>query len=78
MKNEIITSEFIEAEVREAIFQMDHNKSPWPDSFPAEFYQVFRDTIKGDLMALSSKLPFNSLNFGTIILLPKCNKGIKI
>jgi hypothetical protein len=26
--------------VREVIFQMEHNKAPWPDGFPAEFYQV--------------------------------------
>jgi hypothetical protein len=27
--------------VREAVFQMEHNKAPRPDGFPAEFYQVF-------------------------------------
>ena len=51
-ENEILTSEFTEAEVREAIFQMEHNKAPGPDGFPAEFYQAFWDTIKVDLMAL--------------------------
>ena len=30
-----------EKEVREAIFQMKHNKAPGPDGFPVEFYQVF-------------------------------------
>jgi hypothetical protein len=28
-------------EVKRAIFQMEHNKLPGPDGFPAEFYQVF-------------------------------------
>jgi len=28
-------------EVREAVFQMEHNKAPGPDGFPAKFHQVF-------------------------------------
>jgi hypothetical protein len=31
---------------------MKHNKAPEPDDFPAEFYQIFWETNKGDLMAL--------------------------
>ena len=65
-----------ENEVKTAIFQMEHNKAPGPDGFPPEFYQVFWDVIKGDLMALfrdfqQGTLSLNSLNFGTTILLPK-------
>ena len=82
-ENEILISEFTEAVVREAIFQMEHNKAPGPDDFPAEFYQTFWDTTKGDLMAMFSEfhkgeLPLYNLNFGTIILLPKCKEAIKI
>jgi hypothetical protein len=56
---------------------MEHNKASGPDGFPTEFYQVFWDLIKNDLMTLFSEfhkgnLPLYSLNFGTIILLPKC------
>jgi hypothetical protein len=40
-ENEILIADFTENEVREAVFQMEHNKSPGPDGFPAEFYQVF-------------------------------------
>ena len=63
-------------EVREAVFQMEHNKAPGPDGFPAEFYQVFWETIKDDLLAMfvdfhNEKLPLHSLNFGIITLLPK-------
>jgi hypothetical protein len=52
---------------------MEHNKTPGP---PTEFYQVFWNLIKDDLMALFTDfyqgvLPLNCLNFGTIILLPK-------
>jgi hypothetical protein len=31
---------------------MEHNKAPGPDCFPADFYQVFWDIIKADLLAL--------------------------
>jgi hypothetical protein len=73
----------LEEEVKKAIFQMEHNKSPGPDGFSAEFYQVFWDLIKGDLMALfhefhQGALPLFSLNFSTIILLPKCVEALKI
>ncbi len=39
--NEALTKEFSENEVKETIFQMEHNKAPGPDGFPGEFYQVF-------------------------------------
>jgi hypothetical protein len=32
--------------------QMKKNKAPGPDGFPTEFYQVFWDTIKDDMMAM--------------------------
>jgi hypothetical protein len=40
-ENDILISPFTESEVKEAVFQMEHNKAPGPDGFPAEFYQVF-------------------------------------
>ena len=40
-ENEFLTAPFTEKEVRDAIFDMEHNKAPGPDSFPAEFYQHF-------------------------------------
>jgi hypothetical protein len=57
---------------------MEHNKTPGPDGFLPEFYQVFWNTIKEDLMSLFQEfhqgiLPLHCLNFGTITLLPKKN-----
>jgi hypothetical protein len=38
-KNVILTAEFSETEIHDAIMQMELNKSPGPDGFPAEFFQ---------------------------------------
>jgi hypothetical protein len=62
---------------------MEHNKAPGPDEFLTEFYQVFCDLIRNDIMALfrefhRGNLPLYSLNFRTIILLPKCVEALKI
>ena len=71
-----MTHEFTDAEVLEAIQQMEHNKAPGPDGFPAEFYQKFWTIIKFDLMAMftqlrAGNLPLFKLNFGIITLRPK-------
>jgi hypothetical protein len=82
-ENNLLIRSFTEEEVREAVFQMEHNKAPGPNGFPAEFYQACWDIIKDDLMAMffefhAGKLPLYSLNFGTIILLPKCREASHI
>jgi hypothetical protein len=82
-ENEILTVDFTEKEVRDAIFPMKHNKAPGPDGFPAEFYHVFWSLIKDDLMAMfrdfhSVDLPLFSLNFGIITLIPKLKEVKKI
>jgi hypothetical protein len=69
--------------VREAVFQMEHNKTPVLDGFPMEFYQVFWGVIKDDLLPLFAELhrealDLYSLNFGIITLIPKVNNAIKI
>ena len=73
-ESESLIAMFTQEESRTAIFQMEHNKAPGPDGFPAEFYQAFWETIKDDLMALFQDfhegiLPLFSLNFGIITLL---------
>ncbi|WVZ88927.1 hypothetical protein U9M48_035394, partial [Paspalum notatum var. saurae] len=82
-ENVLITAPFTSDEVRAAIFQMEHNKAPGPDGFPPEFYQVFWNIIKTDLMALfdefhKGNLALNRLNFGNIILIPKVGDASKI
>jgi hypothetical protein len=49
-ENNFFTTDFTESEINEAIFSIKLNKAPGPDGFPAEFYQRFWETIKGDLM----------------------------
>jgi hypothetical protein len=83
MESEMLVAKFSEKEVREAIFQLKHNKAPGPDGFPVEFYQVFWSLIKDDLMAMfrdfhAGDLPLFCLNFGIITLLPKEKEVKKI
>ena len=40
-ENEFLTAPFTKKEIREAIFDMEHNKAPGSDGFPDEFYQHF-------------------------------------
>jgi hypothetical protein len=44
-ENAGLIANFLMEEVHGAIFQMEHNKSPGPDGFPAEFYQHFWGVI---------------------------------
>jgi hypothetical protein len=41
LENEILSGAFSENEIKEAIFQMEHNKAPGPNGLPTEFYQFF-------------------------------------
>jgi hypothetical protein len=75
-ENDLLTAPYSKEEVNKAIFQMEHNKTSGPDSFPAEFYQKIWDTIKSDLLQMFSvlhagQLELFHLNFGEVILLSK-------
>ena len=67
-----ITSREIETVIR----NLPTNKSPWPDSFTAKFYEKFREELTPILLKLfqkiaeESKLP-NSLYEATITIIPK-------
>jgi hypothetical protein len=83
IENEFLYDEFSEKEIREAVFQMEHNKAPGPDGFPVEFFQFFWETIKADQLELfvefhKGELPLHSLNFGVITLLPKKKDTTKV
>jgi hypothetical protein len=67
----------------EAVMQMKKNKALGPNGFPSEFYQVFWDAIKDDMMAMffqlqAGDLPLFILNFGIITLLPKKEDASRI
>ena len=55
-ENDILTADFLVKEVYEAISQMELNKAPGPDGFPAEFYKTFWEVIRNDLMDLFVQL----------------------
>jgi hypothetical protein len=79
-ENNFLTAEYSKEEVRKAIFQMEHNKAPGSDGFPAEFYQTIWETIKDDLLDLfrclhSGQQELFFLNFGEIVLLPNVNEA---
>jgi hypothetical protein len=62
---------------------MEKNKALGRDGFPAEFYQMFWNVIKVDLMRMfedfqNGELPLFHLDFGTIIILPKKENAIQI
>jgi hypothetical protein len=64
------------------ISRVDHDRSPGPDGFPEEFYQIIWDIIKIDLMAMFGQLksgesPSLKLNFGVITLLPKKENAVQ-
>jgi mannosylglycoprotein endo-beta-mannosidase len=82
-ENSLLTAPYSEEEVKKVVFQMEHNKAPGPDGFPAKFYQNFWEVIKLDLLELfsalhSGQLELFCLNFGEIILLPKVNDAERI
>jgi hypothetical protein len=55
-ENVILTADFSNKEVLQAISQMKPNKALGPDGFPAEFYQKFWNILKSDLMAMFAEL----------------------
>lgn len=71
-----LTTPFSEEEVWAAIKGMNSSSAPGPDGLPVKFFQVFWNTIKGEVKAMFEEfyvgmLDLNRLNYGVITLLPK-------
>lgn len=78
-----MTREFIEEEVKSALFAMDSNRAPGLDNIPIEFYQCCWETVRHDIMQLfahfhSGTLDVQRLNYGVITLLPKISGADRI
>ena len=66
-----------------AVFQMDRDKSPGPNGFPAEFCQQNCELVKWDLKSLlddfhSGQIDISRLSYGLVTLIPKCRDATRI
>ena len=75
-QDEVDADFFSKAEIKEALGNMENNKTPGPDGLPKEFYVTFFDTVIDDLCEvynyiLSSELMPKSMSEAVTILLHK-------
>jgi hypothetical protein len=50
MDNYELTKPFSKEDIKKALYQMEKNKAAWPDGLPIEFYQVYWNVVKKDIM----------------------------
>jgi hypothetical protein len=67
-ENEVLTAPFGEEEVKTAFFDMEHNKAPSANGFPAEFYQFLWEIVKPDLISLFYESMQGGCRFVALIL----------
>ena len=48
--NEQLTKSINKNELKQAIYQMENDKSPGIDGIPVEFYKTFYDTLENDFI----------------------------
>jgi len=78
-----LTRNFLEEEVKSAIFSMKSSSAPGPNGFGAHFLKTFWPTIKGDYLALfqdfyKGDLDIRRMNYGVITLVPKIKEANNI
>lgn len=72
-----LEADFLEEEVKAAVWDCGLDKSPGPDGFNFSFFREFWSVIKGDIMAMFREFQDNGklvrgLNSSFITLIPKC------
>ena len=55
-QNEILTKQINVNEIKQAIFQMENQKSPAIDGIPIESYKEFYEYLKDDLLQLFNNI----------------------
>lgn len=81
--NENLCKPITELEIKNALFQMEHNKAAGPDAIPIEFFQTCWDLVKKDIVEMfddfhKGTLDVSRLNYGIITLLPKVPDASRI
>lgn len=79
-EGELLTREFSEEEIKEAIWDCDNSKSPGPDGFGLDFFKHSWETIKEDLIRFFAEFHVNGklvrgLNSSFVALIPKREGG---
>ena len=76
-QNEQLAKSINKNELKQAIYQMQNNKSPGIDGIPAEFYKTFYETLENGLIQLDNNSLFteksitNTMQQAIITLIPK-------